>query len=927
MKKLACTILFVFTFLFSNAQVIRVAILDFENISGIPKYDGLGKAMSSMLISDIESNVSPKRLQLVERAQIQKILKEQNFQASSNVNKATAVQAGKILGVKYLLVGDVFILNDQLVINARLANTETGDIVFSKKQEGKVINWLALKTSIAKELATKLAMPFTEPRIIDAIIAPAVLTIYANAIDEKDKGNFEKAETLISTAKEFDPAFGYLDDLRDDVDKLKKQIAEQGKKIETLEKSDTIQNKKLSTLEVSDIKQESKINILENSGGRVVNAKTYEELQLNLSNPLTTYEDRKKLFVQIINTYPDKWGKNGIGGFYDIFQKKFDLNELGLNGCTFLLNDILKSREFISKSNLKFFDKNIYFFLGSALMSAQRKVSWEHDFTEDDYIEFKKVADFITKNAFDNSGEQLFAEFNILSSFNRDLKQFNQLIKKEILSNYKSIFDLIEFSFGTQIILMSDNAIAKNNDAPYYIKTNLLAAQEVIIFLSAKRNDYRKVLDIFRSLNILVSDQNAFHYFYKNNIENETRNKSYFNDIKKIYDYFLIPSFDAQNPYLIDIKDNQTVNEFAEIIPYNEATRRVIIRLDSATRRYTRIMESLRKQNIDDPCRVSSQSSLLIKHSDSIALISDIYVLNNKFDIGSRVELIYNYGTDKLYAYVVGKKITNTSKEFEIIDKNLNKKLNKNQIIKFTRNEKFNFSDLNANNIDEDNQRKFENSRLECEAKKRQEQEQKARLEYFKKQAEEQKQKEELKKLAYKNKIITVFDLFKNKSKDLDSISFNHLIDEEKDGLIGLDSIFSLAFHLIVDDIKNPLSNRNSNPILNAQLSILLNLYFIDQIESRNIYPVTVSNFKNAAIINLAHGYLLVSIKFSIDAFDLATTEYKKVAANFKFGQEFNSITREAMIALDWNDFIAKGLVTKKQIDDFNQKFKILDNF
>jgi hypothetical protein len=54
MKKLACTILFVFTFLFSNAQVIRVAILDFENISGIPKYDGLGKAMSSMLISDIE---------------------------------------------------------------------------------------------------------------------------------------------------------------------------------------------------------------------------------------------------------------------------------------------------------------------------------------------------------------------------------------------------------------------------------------------------------------------------------------------------------------------------------------------------------------------------------------------------------------------------------------------------------------------------------------------------------------------------------------------------------------------------------------------------------------------------------------------------------------------------------------------------------
>ena len=125
---------------FASAQTTRLAILDFENISGISKYDGLGKAMSSMLISDIEANVSPKRLQLVERAQIQKVLKEQNFQASRNVNKNTSVQAGKILGVNYLLVGDIYILNDVFIINARLTDTETGYIKFSKKQEGKLVD-------------------------------------------------------------------------------------------------------------------------------------------------------------------------------------------------------------------------------------------------------------------------------------------------------------------------------------------------------------------------------------------------------------------------------------------------------------------------------------------------------------------------------------------------------------------------------------------------------------------------------------------------------------------------------------------------------------------------------------------------------------------------------------------------------------------
>ena len=68
MKKIVLIITIIFIGITTlHAQNIKVAILDFENTSGIAKYDGLGKAMSSMLITDIEANVSPKRLQLVER--------------------------------------------------------------------------------------------------------------------------------------------------------------------------------------------------------------------------------------------------------------------------------------------------------------------------------------------------------------------------------------------------------------------------------------------------------------------------------------------------------------------------------------------------------------------------------------------------------------------------------------------------------------------------------------------------------------------------------------------------------------------------------------------------------------------------------------------------------------------------------------------
>jgi len=193
------------------SQTLRIAILDFENISGLVKYDGLGKAMSSMLISDIESNVSTKRLQLVERAQIQKILKEQNFQSSINVNKNTTVQTGKILGVKFLLLGDIYVLNDQLIINARLANTETGDIVFSKKQEGKLVNWLSLKTGIAQDLSTKLNLPITSKSLNSDKISENSLLLYANGINYLDKNEIDSANKILTELKYTEKNFNYTD--------------------------------------------------------------------------------------------------------------------------------------------------------------------------------------------------------------------------------------------------------------------------------------------------------------------------------------------------------------------------------------------------------------------------------------------------------------------------------------------------------------------------------------------------------------------------------------------------------------------------------------------------------------------------------------------------------------------------------------------
>ena len=317
-----------------NAQNIKVAILDFENTSGIAKYNGLGKAMSSMLITDIEANVSPKRLQLVERSQIQKVLKEQNFQATSAVDKTSSVKAGKLLGVKYLLVGDIYILNDVLVINARLTDTETADIKFSKKQEGKLVGWLNLKTNIAKELAASIAMPFTEPNIPDKEMNMATITSFGNAITAKDEGKIEKAEEIVNTIQEFSPDFKYLDDLKSQLDELKKQVE----------------------------KNTADIKVLEKSGGRIINSSTPKEIMNNMTSLNAPYKDRKieleKLLTFPLDSIQYLYGKTlslATFGSYPASTDGYTQTCIDLDYFIDDLQYLLKLKEKSNKASLVFF--------------------------------------------------------------------------------------------------------------------------------------------------------------------------------------------------------------------------------------------------------------------------------------------------------------------------------------------------------------------------------------------------------------------------------------------------------------------------------------------------------------------------------------------------------------------------------------------
>jgi TolB-like protein len=77
------------------------------------------------------------RIRLIERSQMQEILKEQGFQQSGCASDACAVEAGQLLGVKNMVVGSVGMAGSYTVLSVRVINVATGSVVASESVRTK----------------------------------------------------------------------------------------------------------------------------------------------------------------------------------------------------------------------------------------------------------------------------------------------------------------------------------------------------------------------------------------------------------------------------------------------------------------------------------------------------------------------------------------------------------------------------------------------------------------------------------------------------------------------------------------------------------------------------------------------------------------------------------------------------------------------
>ena len=112
----------------------RVAVIDFEQ-KAYQEFQGkqIGEIVAEWLITSL---VNTGRFEVVERAQLQKIMKEQQLGMTGMINQETAAKVGELLGVKVIITGSVIQIGNTYEVNARLISVEDGSILNAERIRG-----------------------------------------------------------------------------------------------------------------------------------------------------------------------------------------------------------------------------------------------------------------------------------------------------------------------------------------------------------------------------------------------------------------------------------------------------------------------------------------------------------------------------------------------------------------------------------------------------------------------------------------------------------------------------------------------------------------------------------------------------------------------------------------------------------------------
>jgi TolB-like protein len=174
-------------------------------------FAALQKGLAAMMISELSQNT---QLRLVDRENIQSVIEEQNLGKDGRLDNATAAKVGKIVGAKYMIMGQFTDFYGRMRIDARLVDVETSQILkvaTSDPKDNKREDMFRILQSVSLKLMEDSKLPPLSSQQASAVKARNVpteaLAYYSRALTYQDRGDKAKAAEFFKKAVDVFPDY------------------------------------------------------------------------------------------------------------------------------------------------------------------------------------------------------------------------------------------------------------------------------------------------------------------------------------------------------------------------------------------------------------------------------------------------------------------------------------------------------------------------------------------------------------------------------------------------------------------------------------------------------------------------------------------------------------------------------------------------
>ena len=188
------------------ASATRIAVSDFQVQSANSEYRFLGKGFTEFVSIELAKS---EKVELIDRARRLETLHEIELSQTGLVDEKAQIEAGRMLTAEYIVVGNLYDINNQLSITVKIIETGTSRIIYQDKVSGRLANYDSLSATITEKVLTRLSIitpdSVRQKSAGSAAKLDAVALQLSSAVDAIDRNDMGRAENNLRAAKQLDP--------------------------------------------------------------------------------------------------------------------------------------------------------------------------------------------------------------------------------------------------------------------------------------------------------------------------------------------------------------------------------------------------------------------------------------------------------------------------------------------------------------------------------------------------------------------------------------------------------------------------------------------------------------------------------------------------------------------------------------------------